>query len=407
MFITFYTLASLLIIQGIVSLLEGCKYLSFVRRSLKPADDSFTPKASIIAPCKGLESDLEANLFALLAQNYPAYEIVFVVAKPDDAALPVIERLALKAPANVKTRIVIAGLSKERSEKVNNLLCAIEKLSVDSSVLAFVDSDAHVRSDWLRSLVAPLADEGVGATTGFRWYLPERGGLFSSLLSAWNGSVATTLGDHNNNFAWGGSMAILRKTFNQLKIRSHWQSALSDDYALTKAVRKSGLRIRFVPRCMTVTREDPTLKSLLEFTTRQVIITRVYNPKLWWLGLISQIFFNAVFFGGIAFFLMSAWFGKDTDITVLMLWSIFLLGSAKGLLRLLAARLMLPEMKREITGLWLMYGFGWWRVSILYLYNFIKSATTRRICWRGVVYEMRSPDETLVVCQGLESKTKP
>ncbi len=398
MFTIFYTLASLLIIQGIFSLLEGYQYLSFVRRSLNEIARSFTPKASILVPCKGIESGLEENLLALFAQDYPAYEIIFVVATTNDAAFPLIERvIALNASANVQAQLMVAGLSNERSEKVNNLLRAVEQVAVDSEVLVFVDSDARVRSDWLRSLVAPLTDERIGAVTGFRWYLPEKGGFYSQLLSAWNGSVATTLGDHNNNFAWGGSTAILSKTFNQLDVRSHWQCAVSDDYALTNAMRKNGLRIQFVPRCLTITREDATLTSLLEFTTRQVIITRVYNSKLWWIGMISQIFFNVVFFGGIAFSIMGMFLDEGMNIFALMLLTIFILGSAKGYIRLIAAREMLPKVKDELNSLWMIYCFGWWKVSILYLYNFIKSATTRRILWRGVLYEMRSPDETLVI----------
>jgi ceramide glucosyltransferase len=101
LFIIFYTLAALLIIQGIFSLLEGYKYLSFVRRSLKQSSGSFTPKASIIAPCKGLEPELEENLLALFAQDYPAYEIIFVVATTEDMALPLIERvIALPSSAS-------------------------------------------------------------------------------------------------------------------------------------------------------------------------------------------------------------------------------------------------------------------------------------------------------------------
>jgi hypothetical protein len=76
---------------------------------------------------------------------------------------------------------------------------------------------------------------------------------------------------------------------------------------------------------------------------------------------------------------------------------IYVLGSAKGVLRLLAAREMLKQAKREITNLWWMYCLLWVLVSLVYLFNFLKSATTRRILWRGVWYEMRSSQETLVI----------
>jgi ceramide glucosyltransferase len=420
MIVTFYVLAALLILQGIISLLEGFRYLSYVRRSPAMPLPDFTPKACIIAPCKGLDRDLEENLRALFLQDYPDYEIIFVVASEDDPALPVIKRViqahhpvsaiavgseAMSAGTQArngsfnrcKAQVIIAGKNDTRSEKVNNLLAALDVVADDLEALVFVDSDARVATDWLRWLVAPLADEQTGAATGYRWYLPERGGFFSALLSAWNGSVATTLGDHNRNFAWGGSTAILKKTFKQIKVRDVWANALSDDYALTSVLQKNGLRINFVPRCLTISKEDATLRSLLEFTTRQVIITRVYNARLWWVGLVSQLLFNSVFFGGLIFASLNAVSSQFSLMAFTMLALIYALGSAKGILRLVAAREMLPQARREITALWWMYCLLWILVSLVYLFNFLKSAMTRRILWRGVLYEMGSPTETTVI----------
>jgi ceramide glucosyltransferase len=422
MIVGFYFFAALLLLQGVVSLLEGFRYLDYVRRSLAAALPAYTPKACIIAPCKGLESGLQENLQALFRQDYPQYEIIFAVASAEDPALPVIEKaiqshnpaqaIAIDPAGNSfpsenpkdwsakpQAQLLIAGRDDRRSEKVNNLLTALDAVAEDTQVLVFVDSDARVSSDWLASLVAPLADARTGATTGYRWYMPESGGFFGALLSAWNGSVATTLGDHNRNFAWGGSTAILKKTFAQNQIREAWANALSDDYALTNMLQKNGQRIVFVPRCLTLSEEDATLRSLLEFTTRQVIITRVYNARLWWIGIISQVLFNSVFFGGLIFAGLNMAMGKAYPPMFVLLALIYLLGSAKGLLRMLAARLMLPRARREITKLWWMYCLLWILVSPLYLYNFLKSATTRRILWRGVLYELRSPQETVVIRQ--------
>lgn len=485
----------LLVIQGMVSLLEGWRYLAFVRRALAEPMGVFAPKAAVILPCKGAEAGLAENLRALFEQDYGDYELIFVVASEDDAALPVIRQSITafdnplsdnvpdgvsstvaandscsltvianssdssevsandgdsstvsanavvstdsanreaqqvfarevrqvyatddnagnnagnnagkmdeqasppSAENNRRARLVIAGRDDRRSEKVHNLLQAVEQVSRDAEVLVFVDSDACARRDWLRSLVAPLADEGVGATTGYRWYLPQTSSFFAALLSAWNGSVATALGDHNHNFAWGGSTAILRQTFLNLDVRGAWEHAVSDDYALSRAVRASGQRIAFVPRCLTLTRADASLAALLEFTTRQIIITRVYNPRLWWFGVISQLFFNAVFFGA----LMVAFSQTFTAALPVTLWVllalIYLLGSAKGVLRMVAARRMLPQARSEIARLWWAYALLWVGVSVLYLYNFLRSATTRRIVWRGVTYEMRSATETVV-----------
>lgn len=420
MIVTFYVLATLLLLQGIVSLLEGFRYLSYVRQSLDAPLPKFTPKACIIAPCKGIDRELEENLRALFLQDYSDYEIIFVVAAETDPALPVIEKvIPTYNPAGAisvtngaramdsqvqndlltspRAQVIIAGKNDKRSEKVNNLLCALDAVAEDSEALVFVDSDARVAKDWLRSLVARLSNEHIGATTGYRWYLPERGGFFSALLSAWNGSVATSLGDHDRNFAWGGSMAILKETFEKINVREVWANAVSDDYVLTNVLQKNRLRIDFVPRCLTISKEDATLRSLIEFTTRQVIITRVYNARLWWIGIISQLLFNIGFFGGLIFASLNAMSGNPAFLMFTMLALIYLFGSSKGIFRLLAAREMLPQAKREITRLWWIYCLLWVLVSLVYLFNFLKSATTHRILWRGVLYEMHSPTETIII----------
>jgi ceramide glucosyltransferase len=389
-------LAALLILQGIFSLIEGIRFRAYVLSSLKTLPGHFTPKAAIISPCKGAESSLEDNLRALFEQDYPDYEIVFVIASNDDAARPIIERL-IAQHLRPKARLVIAQANEGRSEKVNKLLAALDHTSFDSEAFVFVDSDARTHTAWLRALISELRDSRVGAATGYRWHIPERGGFWSALLSAWNGSVATTLGDHARNFAWGGSTAMLKATFERIDVRSRWQQALSDDYALTRAVRQAGLSIKFAPRCLLPSREDASFRQLLEFTTRQVTITRVYRPSVWWTGLISHLLFNSIFFGGLALLLVGVIRGADARLPVAMLAAIYLLGTIKGALRLGAARAILQADSREITGLWWMFCLLWPLVSILFLYNFVKSATTRRIEWRGIVYEMRSPTETIVI----------
>ena len=323
-----------MIAQGVFSLIEGIHFRSFVRRSLRESvPGSYMPTCMVIAPCKGVDRGLEENVRALFALDYPNYEVVFAIASSDDPCRSKVERVIDEHPAN-RARIVVAGRSTRRGEKVTNLLAAIAAASPDTEALVFVDLDARVPAGWLKSLVAPLVDGRVGASTGYRWYVPESGGFWSALLSAWNGSVATTLGDHRRTFAWGGSTAILRATFDRIGVRGRWEDAVSDDYALTSAVQDAGLRVRFEPRCLVPSLEEATFKSLIEFTTRQVIITRVYRPAVWWTGLISHLLFNAGFFGGIALAISRA-LGGNVPVTALIgLSVIFILGSVKGWLRI-------------------------------------------------------------------------
>src|ERR1051325_9925661 len=91
--LAFYLFAALVVWLGVESLRGGFRYLSYVRRELKAERPLFTPFASVIAPCRGLDPGLRENLAALLTQDYPAYEVIFVTDSADDPSFALIEEL--------------------------------------------------------------------------------------------------------------------------------------------------------------------------------------------------------------------------------------------------------------------------------------------------------------------------
>ena len=299
---------------------------------------------------------------------------------------------------HVNSRIVIAGEATDCGQKVHNLRVAVSQADSMSTVFAFVDSDARPHAGWLRSLVAPLADQRVGAATGYRWFIPERGGFSSNLRAVWNASIASALGDRGDkNFCWGGATAILRSTFEKLEMMEHWRGTLSDDFALTRTLRRAGMPIYFVPACITASLEDCGLRETLEFTSRQLKITRVYASHLWKAVFVGSILFVLVFFGGIAIVIARAFLGLSYALPLGLLGLIFTLGAWKSLLRLQAVRLALKQHEEQVRKSTLAHLTLWPLASALYLYNSISAAFSRRIRWRGITYELKSPTETVII----------
>ncbi|HEY0005572.1 MAG TPA: glycosyltransferase family 2 protein [Pyrinomonadaceae bacterium] len=396
----FYFFAAVLLWQSIISLRGGWQFLSYVRREMKRELADFTPPLSVIAPCRGLEQGLRANLEALFTQDYPAYEIIFVSDAEDDPALALLEevRRAFDGQSGPASRIVIAGKTGESGQKVHNLLAAVRQASPLSQLFIFVDTDARPAADWLRALVAPLAEDDVGAATGYRWFIPLRGGLASHLRSVWNASIASALGARGDkNFCWGGSTAIRRETFEKLDMTHVWRGTLSDDFALMRALRRARLPIHFVPACLVASLEDCGFRELLEFTTRQLKITRVYAPHFWKAVLAGSTLFTLVFFGGLALTLARAWLGLPFAIPLLLLALIFLLGVGKAYLRLRAVSLPLARYRRELAVGAPAQLLLWPLAVPLYLYNALAAALSRRITWRGITYELKSPTETVIL----------
>lgn len=395
----FYLFAGLVVWLGVDSLRGGFRYLAFVRREMAKELPHFTPFASVIAPVRGLDQGLRDNLRALFEQDYPAYEIVFVTDSEDDPSLALVEEVrAPFAEAGVKSRVIVAGAATGSGQKVHNLRAAVAVINPSSRVLVFVDSDARPHASWLRALVAPLSDETLGATTGYRWFVPVKGGFASHLRSCWNASIASALGERaDKNFCWGGSTAIRLETFRRLDMQEKWRGALSDDFALMRALREARLPIRFVPACLTPSFEDCSMGELIEFTTRQLKITRVYAPHFWKAVLVGSLLFVAVFFGGIALVAIRVAHGLSTLTPLIFVMLIFALGAAKAYVRWRAVALPLadyrPQLRRNLLAQLLL----WPIASALYLYNAVAAALSRRIRWRGISYELKSPTETVII----------
>src|SRR5574337_252737 len=281
----FLVMGTFLVARSVWALLDGCRFLRYARWGRRKPLGNFAPPAALVIPCKGVDADFKANLERFLAQDYPAYQVIFAVASEKDPAHTLLqERLKRfsnpQAQRRFRTSLVVAGYSETRGEKVHNLLCGLSAVEPRAEVLVFADIDARPAPDWLRSLVAPLADSEVTVSTGFRWYLPGAG-FVSQLRAAWDTSIATLLGDHDHNFAWGGSTALRVADFERLGVAErYWANTLSDDYALTRAVREASGRIRFEPRCLLASREESTFRDFLRWANRQIIITRIYAPHL-------------------------------------------------------------------------------------------------------------------------------
>jgi cellulose synthase/poly-beta-1,6-N-acetylglucosamine synthase-like glycosyltransferase len=396
----FYFFAALLIWQGIASLLGGVRYLNYVRRELLAARPAFTPYASVIAPSRGLDQGLGDNLHALFRQDYPAYEIIFVTDNAADSSLSVIEevRRECQQSSSIKTRVVIAGEATESGQKVHNLCAAIAEVDASSEVFVFVDTDARPHARWLSSLVAPLFDERIGAATGYRWFIPTRGGLASHLRAVWNASIASALGERSDkNFCWGGSTAIRRATFQKLEMLKQWRGTLSDDFALMRALRRERLPIHFVPNCLTASLEDCNWRELFEFTTRQLKITRVYASHFWKAVLFGSLLFTLVFFGGLALVVSRAALGLAYAAPLALIAVIYALGIAKALLRWRAISLPLSAYRSELRKGLPAHLLLWPLATLIYLYNALCAAFSRRINWRGITYELKSPTETVII----------
>ena len=392
----YYFLAAIACWFGIQSLLGGFRFAAYVRQETSRPLPEFQPLVSVIAPARELEPGLEENLRTLLTQDYPQYEVIFVFDRADDPALKIAEQL--KKTSAVSARTVIAGPATDSGQKVHNLRVAVTQLDPKTEVLVFVDSDARPEKSWLKKLVAPLADETLGASTGYRWFVPLKGGIASRLRGVWNASIASALGsDRTKNFCWGGSTAIRRATFDRLNISERWRGTVSDDFRITSVLKEANQPIHFTPNCLVPSVGDSDFKELFEFTTRQIKITRVYAPQLWLPLLLGSALFTIVFFGGLILLLPQIFRTTPSYPLLITLTTLYALGAAKAFIRWRAVSIPLAGYRSAMLRDLMAHLILWPFASVLYLYNAIVAGFSRRIEWRGITYELKSPNEAVII----------
>ncbi len=396
----FYFFAAISIYLGLLSLRGGVRFARYLHSAVSKPQPEFTPFVSVFFPLRGIDDGLSENIAAVLDQDYPAYEVVFVSDDEKDTAWRVVEAAgqSFRAESGPAMQMVFAGSAKDRGQKVHNLSVATDHAHPHSEVFVFVDSDARPKREWLRYLVAPLTDEAIGAATGYRWFVPARGGLASHLRSVWNASIASALGaDGQKNFCWGGATAIRRSTFEKRRVIEYWRGTVSDDFALTRAMHDAGLSIQFVPQCLTPSIEDCNLHELIEFTTRQVKITRAYAAHLWKAVLFGSLVFALTFFGGIGLVIARAWLHLSVTTPIALLLILFAMGATKSYLRLRAVSAFINDSRITSVTSTFAHIVLWPIASALYLYNGLAAACSRRIKWRGITYELKSPNETVII----------
>lgn len=394
----YYFLAAIAIWLGLSSLRGGLRFARYLQTELAEKYPEFTPFVTVFVPCRGVDDGLKENLLAIFAQDYPAFEIIIVSDRAGDPALAVVAeaRRSLEKQDSPPVRVVVAGEATDSGQKVHNLRVATGEADPQSAIFAFVDTDARPQLGWLGSLVAPLSDKSIGAATGYRWFVAQ-GGLGAHLRSVWNASIASALGAQRaKNFCWGGSTAIRRETFQRLKVSEHWRGTVSDDFTLTRVLHDAALPIKFVPQCLTPSFENCRLHELIEFTTRQLKITRAYAPHLWKAVLTGSFLFGLAFFGGIALVAVRAMMGLSFLTPLILVLVIFGLGAVKSYLRLRAVRLVISDQRLRSVATTMAHLTLWPLASLLFLGNAL-AAISRRITWRGITYELKSSTETVII----------
>ncbi|MBD6614623.1 glycosyltransferase family 2 protein [Komarekiella sp. 'clone 1'] len=264
-------------------------YLRLSQKNLLPDDQ--LPKTAVILCLRGADPFLPNCLRSLLNQNYPNYDLKLIVDSHEDPAWKIASNTITEQEASNVQISPLRIVRNNCSLKCSSLVQAVRELDDSYKVVALVDADTIVHPNWLRELVSPLADAKVGATTGNRWYVPT--GKHWGSLVRYIGNVSTVVQMFLFQIPWGGTLAVKTEVLRQTGLLDKWAQALGEDLMIHKALKKQGLRVKFVPSLLIVNREESDLPSLLDHLKRLMVCSRFYHPH--WLALVSEAISSILF----------------------------------------------------------------------------------------------------------------
>lgn len=217
---------------------------TFLRRDSFEGDEPFCPPVSLLKPLHGAEPNLEAHLESFFEQEYPCFEILFCARSAADPALAIARRVAARYPW-VSARFFSTGDDTYINAKVSSL----ERMeyAAEHDIFIVSDSDVRVTPGYIGEVVAPFADEKVGAVTCLYRGVAESG-LWSKLEAA-GMSVEMTSGVLVANllegmrFALGPTMAVRRRCVEKMGGFGVLGPYCSDDFLLGAYVAAQGEKV--------------------------------------------------------------------------------------------------------------------------------------------------------------------
>jgi len=245
----------------------------------RPTHSDFAPSVSVLKPLCGVQPFLYETLRSFCEQAYPSFQLVFGVSDPSDPAVHVVHRLIEEFPG-LDVVLVCDGHALGTNPKLSNVVNIYKSARHDVIVLA--DSDVRVGPEYLRTVVAPLADPGTGLVTCLYGAVPMPGlpsTLGAMYINDWFfPSALVAAGLQPLAYAFGATIACRRDVLDALGGFESVVDYLADDYMLGRVVAESGRRVELSPLVVQTIVDEHDFRTLVGHELRWARTIRSVRP---------------------------------------------------------------------------------------------------------------------------------
>jgi ceramide glucosyltransferase len=204
------------------------------------------PAVSILKPLRGTDPKMYESFRSHCLQDYPVYEIIFGVSDANEPAILLVEKLKAEFP-QCAIRLMVCSENLGANTKVSNLVQMVRAARYEYLIVN--DSDIRVGPDYLRRVLAPLADPTVGLVTCL--YRGVANSTVGSRLEALGIStdfcagvlVAHTV-ENGMRFGLGSTLAFRRRDLQAIGGFEAFADYLADDYQLGSRIAALGLKVK-------------------------------------------------------------------------------------------------------------------------------------------------------------------
>jgi ceramide glucosyltransferase len=251
----------------------------FFRRPQRRNAAGFTPPVSNLKPIRGLDPEAYENFASFCRQDYPDYEILFCVGDREDPVLPLIDRLMREFPER-RIRVLYGSGRDATNDKVAKLARLVTEAAHEHVVIS--DSDVRVRPDYLRTVIAPLADPRIGAVTCF--YLPIEERTFVDhlqsvgMMSDFYAGIVVAWQLDGVKFALGPTIATTRERLAAFGGYEAIENRPADDLLVGRLIADQGYEVELSRHPVETVADYHSFGELFHKRMRWIVVMRYMRP---------------------------------------------------------------------------------------------------------------------------------